>query len=455
LAQALLPMGGPEMQPKDYEPAVLREVIEAQEQTQLPPWSRPLTDLLKNWVVNGTVDAKATFLAMEAQREQVEGMRKRAVRPRRYRTGVWASALQSLLSAAEQWASAELLANVLHERCNLQINVGPNQAAAWTSAVEQAAKLRGDADQYADASNMAMPAPMVLPNPNEPNRLMEPMMNDIEYFGQLDSEEKKRKKKSVDKKKKKSVAAYEAKSLVQQVISETCNSDESDVVSCPASPTEAAEVDRQLVLRTKADMLAIEAGRIEFSTTDPSSSCTSSTENENDARVRFVEPVIDPQVEEWRKCFHAALKQQNTSSAVDRVRTALASVGLTRGMLHDQIDLALQCLRNAEWCRHQLWQAYSSGHGSHIAELTRQAEQCLRGFPRVIAQSWCPRTSADVLGYVANSVPARLLTSLVAVVMGKPEFLRDLRNRRPAFSPAGMSEPETDFNSTFHSSKTH
>jgi hypothetical protein len=60
-----------------------------------------------------------------------------------------------------------------------------------------------------------------------------------------------------------------------------------------------------------------------------------------------------------------------------------------------------------------------------------------------------------VLGYVANSVPARLLTSLVAVVMGKPEFLRDLRNRRPAFSPAGMSEPETDFNSTFHSSKTH
>ena len=39
----------------------------------------------------------------------------------------------------------------------------------------------------------------------------------IEYFGQLDSEEKKRKKKTVDKKKKKSVAAYEAKSLVQQV----------------------------------------------------------------------------------------------------------------------------------------------------------------------------------------------------------------------------------------------
>ena len=34
-------------------------MIEAQEQTQLPPWSRPLTDLLKNWVVNGTVDAKA------------------------------------------------------------------------------------------------------------------------------------------------------------------------------------------------------------------------------------------------------------------------------------------------------------------------------------------------------------------------------------------------------------
>merc|ERR1719263_2612737 len=197
---------------------------------------------------------------------------------------------------------------------------------------------------------------MVLPNPNEPSRYQEPLQNEIEYFGNLDSDEKKRKKKTVDKKKKKSVAAYEAKSLVQQVISETCNSDESDVVSCPASPTEAAEVDRQLILRTKmgTDLMAMEAGRIEFSTTDPSSSCTSSTEEENAARQRIVEPVIDPQVEEWRKCFHVALKQQNTSAAVDRFRTALAFVVLARGVLHDQTDPALQLLLNFQWCRNRM-----------------------------------------------------------------------------------------------------
>merc|ERR1719269_452724 len=54
------------MQTKDYEPSVLREVIEAQEQAHLPAWSRPLTDLLKKWVVTGTVDAKATCLSMDA-----------------------------------------------------------------------------------------------------------------------------------------------------------------------------------------------------------------------------------------------------------------------------------------------------------------------------------------------------------------------------------------------------
>lgn len=443
--------GGPDMQPKDYEPAVLREVIEAQEQTQLPSWSRPLTDLLKNWVVNGTVDAKATFLAMEAQREMLEGTRKRALRPRRYRTGVWASALQSLLSAAEQCTTAELLCSVLHERCNLQMGVGPAQAAAWSTAVTQAHKLRGDAPMEA--------ASMVLPNPNECepmlSRLGEPMLSEIEYFGHLDSDEKKRKKKSVDKKKKKSIAAYEAKSLVQQVINETCNSDESDVVSVPASPTAAAEVDRQLFLSGRTKVGKEMGGARECSTTDPSSSSSSTEEDGTGGRHRVVPaPVIDPQVEEWRSCLFAALKQQNTSNAVDRVRTHLGPAPENgRTVLHDQVDLALQCLRNAEWCRHQLWQAYSSGHGSHTAELTRQAEQCLKGFPRVIARSWCPRTSADVLGYVANSVPARLLQSLVAVVQGKPEFLRDVK-KRPAYSPVGDSEPD-DFNLTFQSSQTH
>merc|ERR1719420_1130479 len=78
------------MQTKDYEPSVLREVIEAQEQAHLPAWSRPLTDLLKKWVVTGTVDAKATCLSMDAAcaaAEALDGPDERRGRPGRAGTG--------------------------------------------------------------------------------------------------------------------------------------------------------------------------------------------------------------------------------------------------------------------------------------------------------------------------------------------------------------------------------
>merc|ERR1712167_277249 len=120
----------------------------------------------------------------------------------------------------------------------------------------------------------------------------------------------------IDKKKKKTIAAYEAKSLVQQVINETCNSEESDVVSVPASPTAAAEVDRMLSLQTAKPK---DSPR-ECSTTDPSSSCTSSTEDGTDRKSgRKVVYVVnvDPQVEEWRVQLYSALKQQNASQALE------------------------------------------------------------------------------------------------------------------------------------------
>jgi hypothetical protein len=50
----------------------------------------------------------------------------------------------------------------------------------------------------------------------------------------------------------------------------------------------------------------------------------------------------------------------------------------------------------------------------------------------MVAKSWCPRTGADVLGYVAQSVPAKLLGSLVRIVQGRPDFLRDVREKRNA-----------------------
>merc|ERR1719377_227044 len=299
------------MQTKDYEPSVLREVIEAQEQAHLPGWSRPLTDLLKKWVVTGTVDAKATCLSMDAACAAAEALdgpddRKKASRPRRYRAALWAGALESVFNHAEdalrgpgEPGELEQLAQVLREQFHLQLSIGAEQEAAWASAVAKCAELKSNAE----LSEVRLGF-------NEAQRPT------TELFGSLDSEQKKRKKKSIDKKKKKTIAAYEAKSLVQQVINETCNSEESDVVSVPASPTAAAEVDRMLSLQTAKP----KDGPRECSTTDPSSSCTSSTEDGTDRKssrkVVYV-VTVDPQVEEWRLQFYTALKQQNASQALE------------------------------------------------------------------------------------------------------------------------------------------
>merc|ERR1719440_2181991 len=373
------------MQTKDYEPSVLREVIEAQEQAHLPAWSRPLTDLLKKWVVTGTVDAKATCLSMDAAcaaAEALDGVdeRKKSSRPRRYRAALWAGALESVFHHAEDASRGpgelEQLAQVLREQFHLQLCIGADQESAWAAAVAKCSELRANAE--------LSEAPFGFNDAQRPT---------TELFGSLDSEQKKRKKKSIDKKKKKTIAAYEAKSLVQQVINETCNSEESDVVSVPASPTAAAEVDRMLSLQTAKP----KDGPRECSTTDPSSSCTSSTEDGTDRKggKKVVYVVnVDPQVEEWRQQFYTALKQQNASTALESFLAHFKETleqQPTNGsaewiLLHSHAEIALLCLRNAEWCRHQLWKAYSSGHPTCIDELLQQAEICLNGFPSMVAK---------------------------------------------------------------------
>jgi len=386
--------------------------------------------------VTGTVDAKATCLSMDAACAAAEALdgpddRKKASRPRRYRAALWAGALESVFNHAEdalrgpgEPGELEQLAQVLREQFHLQLSIGAEQESAWAAAVGKCSELKSKAElsEVRLGFNEAQPPT-------------------TELFGSLDSEQKKRKKKSIDKKKKKTIAAYEAKSLVQQVINETCNSEESDVVSVPASPTAAAEVDRLLSLQTGT--VHTKDGPRECSTTDPSSSCTSSTEDGTDRKSgkKVVYVVnVDPQAEEWRMQFYSALKQQNASQALENFLAHFKETleqQPTNGsaewiLLRSHAEIALLCLRNAEWCRHQLWKAYSSGHPTCIDELLQQAEICLHGFPSMVAKSWCPRTGADVLGYVAQSKPAKLLGSLIRIVQGRPEFLRDVQNKRNA-----------------------
>merc|ERR1719420_1752305 len=143
------------MQTKDYEPSVLREVIEAQEQAHLPAWSRPLTDLLKKWVVTGTVDAKATCLSMDAACAAAEALdgpdeRKRSSRPRRYRAALWAGALESVFNHAEDASRGpgelEQLAQVLREQFHLQLSIGAEQESAWAAAVAKSSELKSNAE---------------------------------------------------------------------------------------------------------------------------------------------------------------------------------------------------------------------------------------------------------------------------------------------------------------------
>merc|ERR1712118_28389 len=166
----------------------------------------------------------------------------------RYRAALWAGALESVFNHAEDAARGprELaqLAQVLREQYHLQLCPGAEQEAAWAAAVAKCSELKASAE----LSEVRLGF-------NEAQRPT------TELFGSLDSEQKKRKKKSLDKKKKKTIAAYEAKSLVQQVINETCNSEESDVVSVPASPTAAAEVDRMLSCRPRSRRTVLASAR--------------------------------------------------------------------------------------------------------------------------------------------------------------------------------------------------
>jgi hypothetical protein len=369
--------------PTDYEPSVLSEVISAQKAAQLPAWSRPLTDLLKKWVVTGVLDARATSLAMDAAED---------------RGATWASALHTILERVSAYREGiEELAPFLREHFYLQISAGPEQASAWRSAMEKCEELRDST-----AGDTFVEAP--------------------EMFCSLDSDQKKRKKKLVDQKKKKTVAAYEARSLVQHVINETYNSGDSDVVSVPASPTAAAEVDRQLAYKTKPTAL--------LSTTEAGSSCTSSTE---DGEGRAARRPVDPEVEELRLQLYAALKLQDATKAVERFKASLgrplADASDDRIVLHNHAEIAFHCLSNADWCRLQLWRAYSSGLRTQVDEVLSQAQLCQRGFPEMVSKAWCPRTGADVLGYIATSVPSKLLRSLIKMVEGRPQFLRDLERK--------------------------
>jgi len=386
-------------QTTDYEPFVLREVLDAQKQAPLPPWSRPLIDLLKKWVVTGVVDAKATHLAMDAAGPQGNEAQRKASR-----VALWAGALETVFDHSQDEQALDHLADVLRSQFHLKLLVGPEETSAWIAALAKCVSLR-------DA-----PA-------REPPQ---------EMFGSLDSDQKKRKKKIVDQKNKKSVAAYEARSLVQHVINETYNSDDSDVISVPGSPTAAAEVDRQLLHKTKPHA----AHTREMSTTDPSSSCTSSTDDNPEqtrkSKRAVHRAVIDPHIEALRTRFYAALKQQNATVTVERFKLDLAKTPADSDesiLLHNHVAVAFHCLSNADWCRLQLWRAYSSGQPQCVAEVLSQAQQCLRGFPELVAKVWCPRTGADVLGYIATSVPAKLLGSLVSMVNGKPQFLRDLQRK--------------------------
>lgn len=146
-----------------------------------------------------------------------------------------------------------------------------------------------------------------------------------------------------------------------------------------------------------------------------------------------------------RALLHAALKRRRPSPALAALRERLRADPRGLQTVLAQCELSLSCLQQCEQARAQLWAAFAAGQRSRLDALTRQAQQGLAAIPHVLARAWCPQTSADVLGFVAGSVPCELLRRLLELVDDKRAFLTSKCGPRPA-----SCRPSTQLDSVDH-----
>lgn len=154
----------------------------------------------------------------------------------------------------------------------------------------------------------------------------------------------------------------------------------------------------------------------EGSTTEPTSTPRLYDTDTDDESVR-----TDPA--EARSMLHAALTRRNPSAACLALRKRLLADPRGSPTVLAQCDLALRCLQQCEQCRSQLWAAFAAGQRSRLDALSRQAKQGLAAIPHMLARAWCPQTSADILGLIAQSMPCEMLRRLLLLVDDQPTFL--------------------------------
>lgn len=153
--------------------------------------------------------------------------------------------------------------------------------------------------------------------------------------------------------------------------------------------------------------------------------------------------------DEHRQRFYQALRKPDTR-ALSQLQASLPRT-MDFQVLHAQVELALDVLRDAECTRGQLWASFcrSPGRGAGYCDetpagaavqtqrLVRQARHLLASLPASLAAQWDPRTSADVLGRLAFAPPVRLLSSLCDTVEGTPM----LRGPTPCMREALLLPP--------------
>jgi hypothetical protein len=391
---------------------LLREFREAAARASLPAYAKPVTDLVESWV-GPVIDPAATLAAADAY---VQASAPPSASPRATRVELWAGLLRWCVLDVQQ-PQEDL--SVWAERFHVRMALGDDARVRYAAARDVAALLRS---------------------------------GEGPLFSTLDADERRRAKKTVVAKKRKGLAAFEAHSLVQQVIDEV-ETAEADEVLSDHEAARAAVAPKE----SSTDELEEPSTKWGWSDDEEDSKFTSlcgglstvSTMSGGDAgsswgtfgsgsqklEAAFKKASVTPSEpsdddEPLRTAFYKALRGRDPVGKIGQMRAQASSDG--QRLLCKQIDSALQCLRYAEWCRAQLWQCFhqsptfESGFpaadgpaAERTAHALRQGQLCVRGLPQALAKSWDPRTSGDVLGRVSMSVPLQLLSSLVEMVEGR------------------------------------
>lgn len=208
--------------------------------------------------------------------------------------------------------------------------------------------------------------------------------------------------------------------------------------------TETEEVDKCDKL-TWAKTVSLNPTSTESESTIDSESLTGSPSETETVENTVSKPVEQPEcnkaaviypskrAQQWREELLSALASRQPSQKVQSLCASAEAVACSTEEIFvlDQMEIINDLIDSAEMHRARLWSVYQKyGRDNAMCEEQLAITKKFRTeLPYMLAQAWCPETSPDQLGALCQSVPLKLLFSLMDTVSGRFRI-----NHRRSFS---------------------